>query len=205
MAFARLYISKLEGMEFYKLFGTGSKEGFSSNINPFSNSGIYAIMAVWENENQANIALESSKIFQNYIFKSNEHWHIFLRNISVKGKWNGKIPFKKFKDDVEGDLVVLTRATIKPRVLAKFWERVPNIQNVIGNNKDVVFKIGLAEVPFFQSVTFSIWKSVDCNTTYPLAWLTNSSNVGNGLLTIKPLSLISLITSLFFWITSYPI
>ena len=159
MAFARLYISKLEGMEFYKLFGTGSKEGFSSNINPFSNSGIYAIMAVWENENQANIALESSKIFQNYIFKSNEHWHIFLRNISVKGKWNGKIPFKKFKDDVEGDLVVLTRATIKPRVLAKFWERVPNIQNVIGNNKDVVFKIGLAEVPFFQSVTFSIWKS----------------------------------------------
>ncbi len=159
MAFARLHISKLEGMEFYKLFGTGSKEGFSSNVNPFSNSGIYAIMAVWESEKQADIALKSSKVFKNYIFRSQEHWHLFLRNVSVKGKWNKKIPFKKFENNIEGDLVVLTRATIKPRVLAKFWERVPNIQDVIGNNKDVLFKIGLAEVPFFQSVTFSIWKN----------------------------------------------
>ena len=159
MAFARFYMPKLKGISFYKLFGTGSKEGFTSNINPFSNSGVYAILAVWENENHANTALEKSTIFKKYKKNSDQNWHIFLKNVSVKGKWNGQIPFKKYEDDKKTNLVILTRATIKLSVITQFWKRVPNIQDVIGNNKKVLFKIGLAEVPFFQSVTFSIWKN----------------------------------------------
>ena len=159
MAFARYFISKLKGLEFYKLFGTGSHEGFTSNINPFSNSGVYAILAVWQNEKEANIALEKSRIYENYKKKSEQNWHIFLKNVSVKGKWNGKVPFKQYNDDKNAKLVVLTRATIKLSVITKFWKRVPNIQNVIGDNTNVLFKIGLAEVPFLQSVTFSIWEN----------------------------------------------
>jgi spheroidene monooxygenase len=53
----------------------------------------------------------------------------------------------------------LTRATIKPRVALQFWDRVPDISNVIGQNNDVLFKIGIGEVPFLHQITFSIWPS----------------------------------------------
>ena len=39
----------------------------------------------------------------------------------------------------------------------KFWRRVPDISDVIGSNKDVIFKIGIGEVPFLHQITFSIW------------------------------------------------
>ena len=39
----------------------------------------------------------------------------------------------------------------------KFWDRVPAISDVIGTNPDVMFKIGIGEVPFFHQITFSIW------------------------------------------------
>ncbi len=46
---------------------------------------------------------------------------------------------------------------MKPGVLAKFWGRVPDIQNVIGDDPNVAFKIGIGEVPWLHQVTFSIW------------------------------------------------
>jgi spheroidene monooxygenase len=56
-------------------------------------------------------------------------------------------------------LAALTRATIKPRILARFWGRVPNISAKIGADSNVMFKIGIGEVPMLHQVTFSIWPS----------------------------------------------
>jgi spheroidene monooxygenase len=54
-------------------------------------------------------------------------------------------------------LAALTRATIKPKIMLKFWSKVPAISKVIGNDKNVLFKMGLGEIPWFHQVTFSIW------------------------------------------------
>ena len=64
-----------------------------------------------------------------------------------------KNEFKK-KDHM---LAALTRATIKPKIMLKFWSKVPAISKVIGNDKNVLFKMGLGEIPWFHQVTFSIW------------------------------------------------
>ena len=56
-----------------------------------------------------------------------------------------------------GPLAALTRATIKPRILRRFWSRVPDISDVIGNDPNVLFKIGIGEVPWLHQITFSIW------------------------------------------------
>ena len=60
-------------------------------------------------------------------------------------------------EPIIGPLAALTRATIKPAVALKFWQRVPDISAMIGRDKNVVFKIGIGEVPLFHQVTFSIW------------------------------------------------
>jgi spheroidene monooxygenase len=157
MGFARLYLSRVPGLTFYKLFGTGSDEGFTFKVNPLSNTGVYAILAVWPNANFAKEGVLNSKIFQKYKEWSKQNWTIFLKPISVRGSWSGKSPFSADEENYKGQVVALTRASIKIKTLLRFWEKVPEVQQMIGSDKNVLFKIGMGEVPWFHQVTFSIW------------------------------------------------
>jgi len=53
--------------------------------------------------------------------------------------------------------VALTRATLRPAILLRFWARVPSISRAIGADRNVLFKLGVGEVPWFHQMTFSIW------------------------------------------------
>ncbi len=166
MGRARFLIPKLPGLRFYKLFGTGSGEGFTFIFNPFLNSGVYAILAAWENKDIALQALGSSTIFERYKHYSAENWTVILKPVSVRGLWSGDCPFIAQKEEFEGNIVALTRATIKVSTLLKFWKRVPDIQTVIGADENVLFKIGMGEIPLFHQVTFSIWPSEESMNTF---------------------------------------
>ena len=39
----------------------------------------------------------------------------------------------------------------------RFWRRVPDISAAIGQDPNVIFKIGIGEVPLLHQITFSIW------------------------------------------------
>ena len=159
MALARMAMSKISGLKFYKLFGTGSGHGFTNIVNPITNSGVYAILAVWQNHEIAKQAIETEDIYIKYRNKGDQNWNIFLKPVSVRGLWSGKSPFEIKNTVAVGDdqIVALTRASIKLINLLKFWKRVPDIENVIGSDKNVLFKIGMGEIPWFHQVTFSIW------------------------------------------------
>ena len=60
-----------------------------------------------------------------------------------------------------GPLAALTRATVRPGAAARFWRRVPDISAMIGTDPNVLFKIGIGEVPLLHQVTFSIWPDAD--------------------------------------------
>ncbi len=166
MGFARLYISQIPGLSFYKLFGTGSDEGFTFKFNPLTNSGVYAILAVWSDGNNAKHQINTSGLFQKYKAWSKQNWTIFLKPISVRGSWSGKVPFLVQDDNTPGKIVALTRATIKFSTLLKFWRKVPDVQHLIKSDKNVLFKIGLGEVPGRQQVTFSIWPNQSSMDTF---------------------------------------
>jgi spheroidene monooxygenase len=55
---------------------------------------------------------------------------------------------------------VLTRATLRWNAMLQFWKQSPAISTKIGMNEDVLFKIGLGEVPLRQQLTFSIWPDI---------------------------------------------
>ena len=95
--------------------------------------------------------------FKKYQAKASEHWTIFLNAASVRGNWAGIEPFQPNDAALTGPLAALTRATVKPSVAMKFWKRVPAISSVIGDDPNVMFKIGVGEVPLLHQVTFSIW------------------------------------------------
>jgi len=157
MGLARRSVARLPGIGFWKLFGSGSGEGFT----PIPNTAVYGIMAAWPDIETAQAQTAQAGIFQRYRVKASENWTVYLAATSARGEWAGSAPFTVTQDPGQGAVAALTRATIRPSILMKFWNRVPSISAAIGADPNVVFKIGLGEVPWFQQVTFSIWPDTD--------------------------------------------
>lgn len=153
MGLARGAMAKVPDLGFWKLCGSGIGEGFT----PVPNTAVYAILTTWPSEAIARKQLAENRVFQNYRKKASENWTVFMATASVRGEWSGTTPFEETDVQGMGPLAALTRATIKPRILARFWQRVPNISRVIGTDPNVLFKIGIGEVPWLHQVTFSIW------------------------------------------------
>ncbi|MEM6594306.1 MAG: spheroidene monooxygenase [Pseudomonadota bacterium] len=153
MGLARASMRRIEGLEFWKLCGSGVGEGFT----PIPNTAVYAILTTWPDMETARRQIDAAGIFARYRDHANEHWTVYLAASSARGAWAGKSPFSVSNTAGNGPLAALTRATIKPSILARFWRRVPDISSVIGQDPNVIFKIGIGEVPWLHQVTFSIW------------------------------------------------
>ena len=123
---------------FWKLCGSGTGEGFT----PRPNTAVWAILATWRGH-------------------SSESWTILLEPTSARGRWSGKAPFTPADPAADtpfkGPVVALTRATMRTSTFLRFWRRVPDISAAIGQDPNVIFKIGIGEVPLLHQVTFSIW------------------------------------------------
>ncbi len=152
MGLARRGIARTPGIGFWKLCGSGTGEGFT----PLPNTAVYAILATWPDAATARDQTAQAPAFARYHTRAAEAWTVFLTPTSVRGDWSGSTPFTE-QAPTPGPLAALTRATIKPRVAAQFWRRVPDISARIGADTSVAFKIGIGEVPLLHQVTFSIW------------------------------------------------
>lgn len=157
MAFARLPLARNRHLAFWKLFGSGSGEGFT----PVPNTSVYAILCVWPDNATAHEQLQQAGVFRRYRAHADEAWTVFLTPTNVRGAWDRQTPFVAQQSSHNGPLAALTRATIKPSKLLKFWRRVPSISEVIGEDPNVALKIGVGELPWLHQVTFSIWPSED--------------------------------------------
>ena len=153
MGGARLAMARVPDLSFWKLCGSGTGEGFT----PIPNTGVYAILCVWPDADTAARRIGQTSIFARYRKRAQEHWTVYLSPTSARGTWSGTEPFLPNTEPVAGPLAALTRATIKPSILTKFWGRVPDISAMIGSDPNVVFKIGIGEVPMLHQITFSIW------------------------------------------------
>ncbi|MDC6406597.1 MULTISPECIES: DUF3291 domain-containing protein [Maribacter] len=154
MQFAHAGLSKVEGLQMYKLMGSG-REGF----NPLPDWSVYGLLQIWKNETCANEFFNASTIMQRYLGKSEERWTVYMKNTTAKGDWDGNNPFIKSESLEEANpyIAVITRATIKTRMLLKFWKYVPTSQKSLAGNRGLLFTKGIGEVPFLQMATFSIW------------------------------------------------
>jgi spheroidene monooxygenase len=155
MGAARLSFARMPEVRFWKLCGSGTGEGFT----PRPNTAVWAILAVWPDEPTARARIESAPVYRRWRDHASEMWTIFLSPLSARGEWSGVQPFAApaSAPAPEGPLAALTRATLRPRALLPFWGRVPDISAVIGQDPNVVFKIGIGEVPWVHQVTFSVW------------------------------------------------
>lgn len=153
MGLARLGLARTPGLGFWKLFGSGVGEGFT----PLPNTAVWAILGVWDSAEDAARQTTGAPVFARFGGRSAESWTIHLAATSARGLWSGTAPFHAEPGAHPGPVAALTRATIRPRKLLRFWGRAPAISRTIGADPEVLFKVGLGEVPLLHQVTFSIW------------------------------------------------
>ena len=154
---ARRVLTKTEGAIFYKILGTGGGKGYKL-LPDFRH---YAVFILWESEELAK-RYESSLIFGHMMEKAVEQYTIYLRPVSSRGSWSGFSNWKPVKSDPKiRNVVALTRATIKPAFLPKFWTMVPKITKSHVVTKGLIFTKGISEVPVLEQATFSVWEDID--------------------------------------------
>ncbi len=157
MGLARGAIRALPGLGFAKLMGGGTGEGFT----PVPDTGLVAILTTWPDLATAEAETQRSAVFERYRARAAEQWSVYLETTSARGAWSRQIPFHAASEVQGGPIAALTRATIRPAILLKFWKRVPNISASIGADENVIFKQGVGEVPWLHQVTFSIWPDAE--------------------------------------------
>lgn len=160
MQFAHSSLKNISGLQFYKLMGSGRDLGF----NPLPDWGVYAMLGIWENEQAANQFFGEAKIFKNYCAHSSEQWTIFMKPIQAKGQWSGGNPFTSSTDIDESNplIAVITRATIRPSKLIKFWKYVPISQRPIKQGcPGLIYTKGIGEAPLVQMATYSLWDNIE--------------------------------------------
>lgn len=162
MGAARLAFARMPEATFWKLCGSGTGEGFT----PRPNTAVWAILACWRDLPTARDRVAHAHVYRRWRARSDEDWTLYLSPSSARGKWAGREPFAASGQAPLGPIAALTRATLRPRTLLRFWGRVPDISAVIGADPNVAFKIGIGELPWLHQVTFSVWPDAEAMANF---------------------------------------
>lgn len=150
---------KAEGLRFSKLMGSGIDFGLVPDLST------YVHLGVWESEQQAD-SFRQTDAHQN-LGRGTEHISTLgLSPLKSHGLWDGVNPFAAISEQPAANaseqkslIAVLTRATIRPRALPDFWRHVPQArQRLREQGGNLLFGIGVGEVPLVQQCTLSIWR-----------------------------------------------
>jgi spheroidene monooxygenase len=159
---SRKKMREMQGLVFFKPFGTGSGSGFSV----WPDFSTYGILAVWESQEMAELFAESG-YYKELMSHSAEQYTIFLNPLSSRGAWSGFSAWSCLPDTARtGIIAVITRATIKPRFAFRFWSLVPRTSKAHERAQGMLFARGIGENPFNEQATFSIWQDEESMTAF---------------------------------------
>ncbi len=154
MGLAKRHLRAIPGLRFFKLMGTGAGAGFS--LRP--DFGTYTLLCEWESVKEARERLSAAPVVRRYRNGAARTATLFLEPVNARGTWSGHA-FGCAADGGESvaPVVALTRASIRPTALPRFWRRVPAISDAIEREAGKRFMIGTGELPWVHQVTVSVW------------------------------------------------
>jgi heme-degrading monooxygenase HmoA len=175
------------GLRFAKLLGSGIDFGMVPDLSR------YVFLGVWDNEPSARAFFQTPDFRQ--LTTSTTHTEtLWLRPLQAHGLWDGQNPFAMTNEPLSvineplpmtndqssssnnnppltpdncSMITVLTRATIRPRALPDFWRHVPQARARLRTHADdLLFGIGIGELPLIQQCTVSVWRNAEAVNNY---------------------------------------
>lgn len=146
----------VQGLNFYKIFGSGADNGFSA----WPNFSTYVLLTVWDSEVLAEDFFANNPFYLEYQAKSKETFTVYSQPAEAHGLWDGANPFvQQTKVGPSQPVMVLTRARIRFSKLLSFWSRVNQVSKSLLDYEGAHFSIGVGEWPLIQQATLSLWNS----------------------------------------------
>ncbi|CAI8296990.1 MAG: hypothetical protein ACJ0O6_05945 [Candidatus Marisimplicoccus sp.] len=143
------------GLEFFKLLGTGSKNGFSI----FPDFANYAIISSWSDDSERKKFLEKNKIMTTVLSKCHERIEIKIDPYDYKGSWNKINPFKNDSSYKGGKILIITRARVKFKKILEFLISTSKASRSIKSHSGALYYKGVGELPIIEQSTISIWET----------------------------------------------
>ena len=121
----------------------------------------WSILCVGDNMESAQQPVYGNFIKQWFRFFGCETFTMVLEPTEGHGSWDGKKAFGELKPKsaYDGQIAILTRATIRLNKLKYFWQNVAPVANKMNTAKGFVFSLGVGEIPWIKQATFSVWEN----------------------------------------------
>ena len=185
MGFDRPLLAATAGLWFWKLMGTG--KGASMTLG--ADLRRWAMFAVWDDESFLDAFLEESEISALRGRLGAETYDLKLTPLRARGAWSGSNPLTVDGGDLagqppgaapagmaggrptaleagDGPVAVLTRATIRPRRLLRFYRSIAPPAEELAAQPGLLASVGIGEWPLARQGTFSLWESPDAVRAY---------------------------------------
>jgi hypothetical protein len=150
------------GLHFAKVLGSGQGGGFGLRPS-LSHQGLFAL---FDGLPAAQAFVETSETVRAYRAHARELCLLVLRACSSRGRWSGQALAVTADAPVEGPIVALTRASIRPGRALPFWRMAPPAQAALAHAPGCLLAAGLGEAPLLRQATLSVWESVPAMDAY---------------------------------------
>jgi hypothetical protein len=178
MAFFRLPLWFNKRCQFWKLMGSGKNGSFDKKPDLQQ----WAILSV-SNLNFKHVQLKHysgelllQKLYGHFIsrwidFFNCETMTYLLESIEGHGLWDGKQVFGDLphKSEYDGQIAILTRATIRFSKLKQFWSSVDAAANSMAGTDGFITSYGIGEIPLVKQATCSVWQNKEALRSFAYA------------------------------------
>jgi hypothetical protein len=143
------------GVRFGKLLGTGTGTGFGpTDADPTR----WAALVVWSDPDRA-AGFDAGPVGRAWARIAVGSARLDLRPLTSRGRWSGVEPFGEPPGGrVDGPVLALTRARLRPARAATFWRAVPPVAAALADAPGLLARFGVGEAPLGWQGTVSVWR-----------------------------------------------
>lgn len=164
LATERSALRRVQGVTFVRVLGTGRGADTGPSVDPRRT----AVLLVWTGAEAYGRFVDHHGDAASWRGAA-ESWHCLMRPLRHRGSWGGVDPLAAAADgdvDVDGPVVVLTRASIRTSAVPAFVRTGRRHRHTAAAAPGCLAVAGIGDVPFLRLGTCSVWSTTEAACAY---------------------------------------